>query len=204
MRQHVALVFACVVMAAWSTVACTSQERATAPTPSPTASSSSGAGSANLTIAGNAFESDVVVAPGATVRVHNADTVPHNVVAVDGSFRSPDILPDHQATFIAPALAGRYEFVCTLQPGMRGTLTVTGGPAPGQPTGPDGSTPDAPSGTSGAPGQPAPGQPAPGQPAPGQPAPGQPAPGQPAPGQPAPGQPGQSQPPSAGPSPGGY
>jgi len=146
-----------------------------------TTTQSSSASGANLTITGGAYESDLVVDPGATVTVHNADVVAHNVVAEDGSFRSPNIPPDGEGTFTAPSQPGRYEFTCTLQPGMRAALTVRGETAPStpEPTGatpsgppPGQSTPSAPGPTTSVPGRSAPGSSAPGSPAPGSSTPG--------------------------------
>src|SRR3954447_6929414 len=112
---------------------------ATSATTSPSAPTSES--SAQLTIAGHTYSSDLVVEPGTTITVHNIDPVPHDVVAEDGSFRTSSIAPDESAMFTAPSKPGQYPFVCTLQPGMRATLTVVTGPLPEQSTStPKGST----------------------------------------------------------------
>ena len=106
----------------------TSSGDGTSSSPSTTASSSAtqttGASTAALTIVGGAYDSDLVVEPGAAITVRNAATFSHNVVAEDGSFRTPTTPADDEATFTAPTEPGEYPFVCTLQPGMRAMLNV--------------------------------------------------------------------------------
>lgn len=77
-----------------------------------------------LTISGNAFSALAPVKPNAVVHVHNVDNVSHNVVSEDGAFRTPDLAPGEDATFVAPRARGSYRFRCTLQPGMHGVLIV--------------------------------------------------------------------------------
>lgn len=129
----------------------TEPDLGTTSSPSGTASSSTQptttASATHLTIVDGAYDSDLEVEPGATITVHNADTVSHNVVAEDGSFRTPTIPLDEEATFTAPTEAGEYPFVCTLHPGMRATVKVallaSGDPAP-ETSSPDDRTPDTP------------------------------------------------------------
>jgi plastocyanin len=134
-------------------------------TPSTATSSTATSSTADLTIAGGAYDADLTVEPGATVTVHNTDSVPHNVVAENGSFRIDFIAPDEEAAFTAPSEPGQYRFVCTLQPNMRATLTVerpsssgessSGESSPGRPA-PDDSTPNPSTTRTAAPGSPVP------------------------------------------------
>ena len=86
-----------------------------------TADGTSGA----LDIADQAFRpNELTVVNGAKVTWTNSDAAAHTVAAGDQSWSS-DLLPtgatfDH--VFDTP---GRFEYVCTLHPGMKGTIVVT-------------------------------------------------------------------------------
>jgi plastocyanin len=69
---------------------------------------------------------DRVVAVGQTVVWENEDLLPHDVVATSGaSFRSQQF--DRGGTFrFEPTKPGVIRYVCTLHPGMEGTLRVVG------------------------------------------------------------------------------
>jgi plastocyanin len=82
---------------------------------------------ATITIREYAFGAELTVEPGATVKVVNADSVPHNLTADDGGFASGDLEPNATATFTAPREPGRYAFNCTLHRGMAGALVVAEG-----------------------------------------------------------------------------
>jgi plastocyanin/cytochrome c553 len=60
---------------------------------------------------------------GETVTWINKDPFPHNVTSSSGSFRSGDLAPDAQWRFQATK-PGTFAYVCTLHPGMKGTLVV--------------------------------------------------------------------------------
>lgn len=72
---------------------------------------------------------EITVAAGATVRLTfvNRATIPHNLVFADtiNASTAETVEPGAQETieFVAPE-AGEYTFVCTLHPGMEGTLIV--------------------------------------------------------------------------------
>ena len=68
---------------------------------------------------------DVTVKFGQTVRWVNQEDVPHNVTATKGeTFRSDNFSKGGSFEF-KPTKAGRISYVCTIHPGMDGTLTVT-------------------------------------------------------------------------------
>ncbi len=82
--------------------------------------------------AANEFDPDQISAPaGATVRLTftNEATVPHNLTFGDPINAATEVIVDpgesETIEFTAPE-AGEYTFVCTLHPGMEGTLTVEG------------------------------------------------------------------------------
>ena len=58
-----------------------------------------------------------------TITWINKDPFPHNVTSVAGGFTSGDLEPDQKWQFRA-AKTGRFPYVCTLHPGMSGTLIV--------------------------------------------------------------------------------
>jgi plastocyanin len=53
----------------------------------------------------------------------NDESIPHNVVSEDGTLRSDTFGKDGSYSF-TPERAETIEYVCTLHPGMDGTLTV--------------------------------------------------------------------------------
>jgi len=63
------------------------------------------------------------VKQGDTVTWVNKDPFPHNVASDTGGFHSGDMEPDSQWRFRAEK-AGAFPYVCTLHPGMKGTLIV--------------------------------------------------------------------------------
>jgi plastocyanin len=71
----------------------------------------------------------LTVAPGAKIEVENEDTAAHDVVADDGSFKTPSLGKGEKATFTAPAKPGTYKYSCSLHPASMsgiGTLVVQG------------------------------------------------------------------------------
>lgn len=64
----------------------------------------------------------IVVKRGDKVVWTNNDPFPHTVTA-KGTFDSGSIAPDKAWTYIARR-KGQYEYICTLHPNMKGTLTV--------------------------------------------------------------------------------
>jgi plastocyanin len=64
------------------------------------------------------------VSVGETVTWTNKDPFPHDVSAPRLHLHSPDIAPDETWSF-TPREAGRFEYKCTLHPGMKGILVVT-------------------------------------------------------------------------------
>ena len=81
---------------------------------------------ADVTIAmdGTSFAPNATtVHVGDTVAWVNSDPFPHNVSSAAGGFRSGDLDPDRRWTYRAEK-PGTFPYVCTLHPGMSGTLTV--------------------------------------------------------------------------------
>lgn len=67
---------------------------------------------------------DVTVAAGETLTWINKDPFPHNVASAPGGFASQDLQPGKTWSF-TPKVEGRFPYVCTLHPGMAGTLIVS-------------------------------------------------------------------------------
>jgi plastocyanin len=96
-------------------------------TPSSAASSSSGGGSVAIKMQNIAFSpNSSTVKVGEKVTWTNDDSTNHNVTATSGAdFKSKDF--GNGGTFsFTPDKAGTIKYVCTIHPGMTGTLTVTG------------------------------------------------------------------------------
>ena len=78
-----------------------------------------------VSITNSAFvPKSVTITAGDTVKWRNDDIVTHNVKAKNGSFSSPDFPPDGTYKWKARK-KGRYEYNCTLHPGMTGTIIAT-------------------------------------------------------------------------------
>jgi hypothetical protein len=65
----------------------------------------------------------VSVAVGDTVTWNNTGQAPHNAVADDGSFKTPD-LNNGQSASHTFAEAGTFSYICTIHPEMKGTVRV--------------------------------------------------------------------------------
>jgi len=100
----------------------------TSPAASTSASSSAGGGGAvAIKMQNIAFSpNSATVKVGEKVTWTNDDSTDHNVTAQSGaSFKSKDF--GNGGTFsFTPDKAGTIKYVCTIHPGMDGTLTVTG------------------------------------------------------------------------------
>src|ERR1700753_3092593 len=66
----------------------------------------------------------LTVKAGTTVTWTNRDEEPHTVVASDGSFRSPGMGTGATYSRTFP-IAGKFDYVCSIHPMMRGTVVVT-------------------------------------------------------------------------------
>jgi plastocyanin len=92
-----------------------------------TSSGGSGAKTAHVEMKDISFQPDsVTVAKGGTVTWTNEDSVGHDVTADDDSFKSGDAGGisgggEFEHTF---AKAGSFKYVCTVHPGMEGTVVV--------------------------------------------------------------------------------
>jgi len=71
------------------------------------------------------FKADKLTVPaGTTVVWENDDDIAHNIVALDGTFRSQALDTEDKFKFIFTE-AGTYEYFCSLHPRMRGEIVVT-------------------------------------------------------------------------------
>jgi plastocyanin len=79
------------------------------------------------------------VTPGTWVTWSNNGQDEHTVTAVDGSFDSQTLEPSDGFSWYFDQ-PGQYQYICTLHPWMKGTIVVTGDPAPPPPPPDDGSS----------------------------------------------------------------
>ena len=78
----------------------------------------------SVTMEGTAFTpAQVTVTAGTTVTWVNKDPFPHTVFSDTGKIPSAAVAPDGRFQF-TPTKPGRYDYICTLHPGMKGTLIV--------------------------------------------------------------------------------
>ncbi len=98
----------------------TTQETTTAP------DDGAGGGSVKIKMENIAFApKEATVKVGQEVEWENEDSAPHNVISeVEGGPKSETFGKGEGYKFI-PTAAGEIAYVCTLHPGMDGTLTVT-------------------------------------------------------------------------------
>lgn len=80
----------------------------------------------------------VVVRPATTITVINRGSTPHTVTAVDKLFDSGPIAPGQRVTITAPAVAGKYRYLCMFHEYLTGFVSVT---APSSPPAPRPGTP---------------------------------------------------------------
>lgn len=79
---------------------------------------------ASVAIEGTSFvPPELTVTVGQAVTWTNKDPFPHNVSSSAGKFSSKNLEAGGVWTF-TPRTAGRFPYVCTLHPGMKGTLVV--------------------------------------------------------------------------------
>jgi plastocyanin len=93
------------------------------------ASSGTSPGSTANTIVIKSFmfhPASLTVSPGATVMVHNEDSVTHTLSdkADPKLFSTGDVSPNQTKTIKAPSKAGSYPFICQIHQYMAGTLVV--------------------------------------------------------------------------------
>jgi plastocyanin len=69
---------------------------------------------------------DVKVKIGEAVEWENRENIPHNVVAKSGADFKSDIFSEGGTFSYTAEKPGTIRYVCTLHPGMDGTITVTG------------------------------------------------------------------------------
>jgi len=114
-------VVACLLLAA-----CGSDSTATDPTAAPDGDAGATAQDASVRMADMAFSpASVSVPAGSTVTWTNDDSVPHTVTFGDAGPASSDTI-DRGGTFAATFdEVGSYAYVCTLHPGMEGTVEVS-------------------------------------------------------------------------------
>lgn len=88
--------------------------------------SSSPAAAGAVKIKDFAFDPDPVTAKvGQKITWTNEDSVAHNVIADDGTFKSATMNQGDTYSF-TPKKAGTFSYVCTFHAQMKATLTVTG------------------------------------------------------------------------------
>jgi plastocyanin len=92
--------------------------------------SHAGAGSSADTIVIKSFmfsPSSLKVSPGATVTIHNEDSVTHTFTdkTDPGLFSTGDIAGGQSKTIKAPSKAGSYPYICMIHQYMSGTLVVS-------------------------------------------------------------------------------
>jgi plastocyanin len=74
--------------------------------------------------AGFAFApKSVTVKKGQKVTWTNSDPAPHNITSSDGTIKSKDFTKGQSFTYTATK-AGTFNYICTIHPQMKATLTV--------------------------------------------------------------------------------
>jgi len=104
--------------------ACSGDETATTTTAAPATTAAVGSEFAVVMESFAFTPAELTVPVGATVTWTNRHGARHDVVAADGTFTSPLFAEGEtfSFTFTAP---GEYPYICTIHPGMEGTIIVT-------------------------------------------------------------------------------
>jgi plastocyanin len=130
MTKRLPLLLAAVCALALVAAGCGSSSKKTTANPpaasstQSSSSSSSSGGTVTVDMKNIAFSpNSVTVKVGQTVKWVNQDTVAHNVTAQSGAFKSTNFGPGGSFTFKATK-PGTFGYVCTIHPGMNGTLIV--------------------------------------------------------------------------------
>lgn len=126
MTKRLPLLLAAACALALVAAGCGSSSKKTTANPPPAASSTqpSSGGTVTVDMKNIAFSpNSVTVKVGQTVKWVNQDTVAHNVTAQSGAFKSTNFGPGGSFTFKATK-PGTFGYVCTIHPGMNGTLIV--------------------------------------------------------------------------------
>lgn len=97
-----------------------------ATTPEPTqAASTPAAGEVRVAMKDFKFiPQDVTVEVGETITWVNEDTAQHNAVAADGEGPASELFNQGESYSWTAEKAGKIPYVCTIHPGMEGTITV--------------------------------------------------------------------------------
>jgi plastocyanin len=78
-----------------------------------------------VTIKDGAFQrADVHVKPHQAVEFVNEDAVAHTVTATQGARFDSGALGRHAGYIVVPKRPGTIDYVCSIHPGMRGTITI--------------------------------------------------------------------------------
>lgn len=97
-------------------------------TPAPTEESAGEAAEGEVEVAMVNFEfepRDVTVEQGQTITWTNEDTAQHNVVASEGDGPESELFNQGESySWTADAEPGEIPYVCTIHPGMEGSITV--------------------------------------------------------------------------------
>ncbi|GGX46077.1 cupredoxin domain-containing protein [Streptomyces chryseus] len=123
-RPHAAVAAAALCLLATAT-GC-SDSKGSPEAPASAATSPSVPKEARITIKDFTFKpADLTVSPGAKVTVINEDSSPHTVTATGSkAFDTGNITAGKTVTFTAPSKTGKYAYICTIHPSMKGSLTV--------------------------------------------------------------------------------
>jgi plastocyanin len=106
--------------------AATAEATATAEETAAPATGGGSTGSVTITMKGFAFDpAETTVKVGQEVVWKNEDTAPHNAVSDDGVLKTKDIGQGETTEPFTPEKAGAIEYICTIHPQMKATLTVT-------------------------------------------------------------------------------
>ena len=122
-------IVACLVAAALLGGCGSSKKSSSASTTATTATSTSSGGAAGKTVAVNMKNiqyapKTVTVKVGQTVVWTNGDSVQHNVIAQTGASFKSALLNSGQTYKFKPTKPGTISYVCTIHPGMNGTIIV--------------------------------------------------------------------------------
>lgn len=106
---------------------CGGSSNSSSSTPPTQAPAPAGGGGAKVVMKDIRFEPrDITVKVGEAITWTNEDSVQHDVAATSGAQFKSDLFGQGGTFSYTPTKAGTIKYVCTVHPGMDGTITVTG------------------------------------------------------------------------------
>ena len=126
MRRLLLLPLTAVLLTGCGSSGDSATDTAAAPAAKPAAAAKSAPGQISMIDALKFTPAAITVKVGQKITWTNTGSIPHNVVAEKGATFQSDTFGKGKTFSYTPTKAGTISYVCTIHPGMEGTVTVSG------------------------------------------------------------------------------